>query len=87
MSTPWGGAMRNVCTFVIRERWLSSSFFSPSRLSQLVSLVNDGLRLEYSSEVDRRAFGDQLKATIANFTDDYIPHMREEEEVSAITIW
>lgn len=82
--------MRNVCTFVIRERWLSSSLktnFSPSRLSQLVSLVNDGLRLEYSSEVDRRAFGDQLKATIANFTDDYIPHMREEEEVSAITIW
>ncbi len=53
-----------------------------TRLSDLVSLVNDGLQLESSTAVDRQAFGEHLKVATAQFTIDYIPHMREEEEVS-----
>ena len=53
------------------------------RLRDLVTLVHDGLQLEYNSlEADRLVFGERLKAAIASFTVDYIPHMKEEEEVS-----
>lgn len=48
----------------------------------MVALVNDGLHLESSNEGDRVAFGAQLKDAITNFTVDFIPHMKEEEEVS-----
>ena len=52
------------------------------RLRDLVTLVHDGLQLEYNSlEADRLVFGERLKAAIASFTVDYIPHMKEEEEV------
>ena len=47
-----------------------------------MTLVHDGLQLEYNSlEADRLVFGERLKAAIASFTVDYIPHMKEEEEV------
>ena len=45
-------------------------------------MVNDGFQLECDSvEAERMVFGKQLKAAIANFIVDYIPHMKEEEEV------
>ena len=47
-----------------------------------MTLVHDGLRLECNSlEADRLVFGERLKAAIAGFIVDYIPHMKEEEEV------
>ena len=50
-----------------------------------MTLINDGFQLEYDSvEADRMVFGKQLKAAIANFTVDYIPHMKEEEEVRGL---
>ena len=49
----------------------------------MVALVNDGLHLESSNEGDRVAFGAQLKDAISHFTVDFIPHMKEEEEVSS----
>lgn len=54
------------------------------RLSDLVTLVDNGLQLEvYGSECQRLAFGEQLKSSISNFTIDFIPHMDEEEEVGS----
>eukprot|EP00731_Ephydatia_muelleri_P001172 Em0001g1172a len=38
---------------------------------------------EEPSEGDRVAFGKRLKDAIADFTTDFIPHMKEEEEVGA----
>ena len=51
------------------------------RLSTLVTLVSDGLQMECSSDRERRDFGERLKTAIASFTIDFLPHMREEEEV------
>ena len=52
------------------------------RLSGLVSLVSDGLHYEFATEAERVNYGNRLKAAIANFTVDFIPHMNEEEEVN-----
>ena len=60
---------------------LSLSSSLPSRLSELVRLVSDGLHCEFSSEAERIDYGNRLKSAIANFTVDFIPHMNEEEEV------
>ena len=51
------------------------------RLSTLVTLVSDGLQMECCSEGERVNFGEHLKTAIASFTVDFLPHMREEEEV------
>ena len=37
--------------------------------------------MEYCSEAERREFGERLKTAIASFTVDFLPHMKEEEEV------
>eukprot|EP00731_Ephydatia_muelleri_P001250 Em0001g1250a len=60
---------------------LQKDIHSDNRLSLLVSLVHDGLSREEPSEGDRVAFGKRLKDAIADFTTDFIPHMKEEEEV------
>ena len=57
---------------------------SNDRLSALVSLVSDGLQMEYCSEREREAFGERLKSAIASFTVDFLPHMKEEEEVRGV---
>ena len=45
-------------------------------------LVHDGLDSEPDmSDVDRVEFGGRLKSAVTNFTNDLIPHMKEEEEV------
>ena len=51
------------------------------RLSALVTLVSEGLQMEQCSEGERVNFGERLKTAIASFTVDFLPHMREEEEV------
>ena len=51
------------------------------RLSALVRSVSEGLQMEYCSEAERRDFGERLKTAIASFTLDFLPHMKEEEEV------
>ena len=51
------------------------------RLSALVKLVSEGLQMECCSEDERVNFGERLKTAIASFTVDFLPHMREEEEV------
>ena len=38
--------------------------------------------MECSSGEEREQFGGRLKAAIENFTLDFLPHMKEEEEVS-----
>lgn len=50
-----------------------------------MSLVASGLCPEgcLQGERERVEFGEQLKASIASFTTDFIPHMDEEEEVSS----
>lgn len=53
------------------------------RLSDLVTLVDSGLQAETcGSEDDRMRYGEHLKSSINNFTNDFIPHMDEEEKVS-----
>ena len=42
--------------------------------------MNNGLQLECSEE-EREVFGKRLKVAISSFTLDFLPHMREEEEV------
>ena len=37
--------------------------------------------MECSSEEEREQFGGTLKTAIENFTVDFLPHMKEEEEV------
>ena len=52
------------------------------RLSELVVLVHDGMHSELDmSDVERCEFGGRLKSAVFNFTNDLIPHMKEEEEV------
>ena len=66
--------INNTCIIVV----------SNARLSALVSLVSDGLQMEYCSEREREAFGERLKSAIASFTVDFLPHMKEEEEVREV---
>ena len=40
--------------------------------------------MEYGSGEERVGFGERLKTAIASFTLDFLPHMREEEEVQYI---
>ena len=40
--------------------------------------------MEYCSEGERMDFGKRLKTAIASFTVDFLPHMREEEEVGVV---
>ena len=51
------------------------------RLSTLVNLVSEGLQMGWCSEEARVDFGERLKTAIGSFTVDFLPHMREEEEV------
>ena len=56
--------------------------YTHCRLSALVrSVSEEGLQMEYCSEAERREFGERLKTAIASFTVDFLPHMKEEEEV------
>jgi F-box/leucine-rich repeat protein 5 len=60
---------------------LENDLHSNNRLSTLVNLVSEGLQMGWCSEEARVDFGERLKTAIASFTVDFLPHMREEEEV------
>lgn len=45
-------------------------------------LVHDALHSEPDmSDLDRVEFGGRLRSAVSSFTNDLIPHMKEEEEV------
>ena len=52
------------------------------RLSTIVKLLGEGLKMECSSKGERKDFGERLKTAISSFTVAFLPHMREEEEVA-----
>ena len=60
-----------------------SSFISCSQDSQLISIIEllqAGFQKKTSS--DRVNFGVQLRTVLDDFTNEFLPHMQEEEEVS-----
>ncbi|KAL5013391.1 hypothetical protein ScPMuIL_007661 [Solemya velum] len=54
---------------------------SDNRLSEILSLLRDGYRTAEETAGDRVNFGLQLQRTLEDFTEKFLPHMEEEEEV------
>ncbi|XP_052780800.1 F-box/LRR-repeat protein 5-like [Mya arenaria] len=50
-------------------------------LSDMLSLLQDGYKCTKKTEADRRNFGLQLRQSLEEFTETFLPHMAEEEEV------
>ena len=50
----------------------------------MLQLVSDGYRKK--TVQDRINYGLQLRAALEEFTEDFLPHMRQEEEVRLVTI-
>jgi hypothetical protein len=46
----------------------------------MLGFIKDGF--EKKTEQDRVNYGQRLKELLESFTHDFLPHMREEEEVS-----
>ena len=47
----------------------------------MISLIDDGIAVRSRSSEDCMAFGMRLQEALNEFTSDFLPHMREEEEV------
>ncbi|CAN8001671.1 unnamed protein product [Ixodes hexagonus] len=54
---------------------------SDNRLSDMLALVHDGYSCTNKSESERLNYGLRLRHALLEFTDKFLPHMREEEEV------
>lgn len=54
---------------------------SDNRLTEMLDLVLDGYRWAQRSEQDRVKYGLRLRHALEDFTEMFIPHMKEEEEV------
>lgn len=54
---------------------------SDNRLTEMLTLVLEGYRCAQCSEQDREKYGDTLRQALEEFTQVFIPHMEEEEEV------
>jgi len=50
-------------------------------LNDMLSLLQAGYKCRRKSEADRRNYGLQLRQKLAEFTETFLPHMAEEEEV------
>ena len=54
---------------------------SDNRLTDMLELVQDGYKCTQKTEIDRKNFGTKLRKALEEFTEKFIPHMEEEEEV------
>lgn len=54
---------------------------SDNRLAEMLSMVLDGYRWAQKSQRDRVKYRLKLKKALEDFTQDFLPHMKEEEEV------
>ncbi|EEC02522.1 F-box/leucine rich repeat protein, putative [Ixodes scapularis] len=54
---------------------------SDNRLSDMLALVHDGYSCTNKSESERLNYGLRLRHALLEFTDKFLPHMKEEEEV------
>ena len=52
-----------------------------SHLIDMLMLVQQGFDKMGLSEQDRHNYALQLKKSLEEFTDDFLPHMKQEEEV------
>lgn len=54
---------------------------SDNRLSDMLALVRDGYSCTNKSETERLNYGLRLQHALVEFTEKFLPHMKEEEEV------
>ncbi|CAL1544915.1 unnamed protein product [Lymnaea stagnalis] len=54
---------------------------SDNRLTDMLDLVLDGYRWTQKTERERQLYGRKLRHALEDFTQNFIPHMEEEEEV------
>lgn len=47
----------------------------------MMLLFKDGYRCTKKTEADRQNFGTKLRRELKSFTEQFLPHMEEEEEV------
>lgn len=52
-----------------------------NKLTEMMSLFRDGYRCTGKTVADRVNYGLKLRQALEQFTDQFIPHMKEEEEV------
>ena len=57
---------------------------SDNRLTEMISMVLDGYRWAQHSESERIKYGQRLRHALEDFTQIFLPHMKEEEEVSVL---
>ena len=60
-------------------------FGQDDTLSEMMNFIEGGYRKK--TEQDKLNFGMQLKQALEEFTDSFLPHMKEEEEVSRVSIF
>ena len=54
---------------------------SDNRLAEMMTMVLEGYRWAQKSLEERLKYRLRLKKALEDFTNDFIPHMKEEEEV------
>ncbi|XP_005100377.1 F-box/LRR-repeat protein 5 [Aplysia californica] len=54
---------------------------SDNRLTDMLELVSDGYKWTDKTDYERQVFGVKLREALEDFTENFIPHMEEEEEV------
>jgi len=52
-----------------------------NKLTDMLSLLQDGYKCTKKPDADRVNYGLQLRQALEQFTETFIPHMEEEEEV------
>lgn len=50
----------------------------------MLKFLQDGYKCTKKSEADRNNYGLQLRQALENFTETFLPHMEEEEEVKSL---
>ena len=53
-----------------------------NQLIDMLNLLEDGYKCTKKSDIDRMNFGLKLRQALEQFTQTFLPHMAEEEEVS-----
>ncbi|XP_062578649.1 F-box/LRR-repeat protein 5-like, partial [Saccostrea cucullata] len=54
---------------------------SDNKLTEMLMLLQDGYHCREKGEVDRQNYGKKLRSALEDFTQKFIPHMEEEEEI------
>ncbi|XP_056893560.1 F-box/LRR-repeat protein 5 isoform X3 [Takifugu flavidus] len=65
---------------LLQQRCTVHNVHSDNKLSEMLSLLEKGLH-NIKSEYEQLNYAQQLKERLDAFTQDFIPHMKEEEEV------